>query len=339
MNDLLPNLSPEEKLLLSLCRLEFSEEQRAEIGELMREVKDWDCFVRLANEHGIIAITAYNIRETGMADEVPEAVMKILDNARMQSMVRNTWLAQRWKEVNNILSEAGIKHVLLKGMVLEYTVYRAKGLRYMTDNDILVKKKDAMNAWLLLQKNGFVPEMIKSPLHRKIITETGKHLPTLIKDEYAVEIHHRLFSEAEKNEKLNDAIDNAVEINVDGSRAFILSDNIHLEYMKEHLQYHLVSGGAQLRLFLDMELIRPGSAPQFPEGFLSYPDKPVSYEQRKNGYRINFYSLPRRIRFRYLAGDVFPSLKWIKQRHGCGTIRAFFLYPRRLGKVMWLLKA
>ena len=81
LTDLKSILSPEEKLLLSLCRLEFSEERRAESGELMREVKDWDRFVRLANEHGIIAIAAYNIRETGMADQVPDAPMKILDNA------------------------------------------------------------------------------------------------------------------------------------------------------------------------------------------------------------------------------------------------------------------
>ena len=222
MTDPTAQLTAEEKLLISLCRLEFSDEQKAEIGDLMKEVKDWDRLVRMANEHGIIALTAYNIRETGLTDQVPEAAMKILDNGRMQSTVRNTWLVQRWKEVNTIFSEAGIKHVLLKGMALEHTVYGAKGLRQMTDTDILVREEDGMKSWLLLQQKGFTPHNIKSPLHNKILPQIGKHLPTLLKDGYPVEIHTRLFDEPEKNEKLGEAIDGAVEIDIEGTRAFIL---------------------------------------------------------------------------------------------------------------------
>ena len=255
--------------------------------------------------------------------------MKILDNGHMQSMVRNAWLVQRWKEVNTILSEAGIKHILLKGMALEHTVYGARGLRQMTDNDLLVKNEDAMKAWLLLQKHGFIPEMIKSPLYRKIITEIGKHMPTLVKEGYSVEIHNRLFRESEKNRKLNNAIENAVEIDIEGTKAFILKDDIHLDFLKEHLQYHLVSGGAQLRLFLDMELIKPGSAPPIPDGFLTKPDQSVSPEQRKKAYRATFFSIPKKIRFRYLVGDIFPSLGWMRKRHECGTVKAVLLISEK----------
>jgi hypothetical protein len=339
MTDPLSQFSAEEKLLLSLCRLEFSEEQKSDIRELMREVKDWDHFVKLVNNHGIIALTSNNIREGGLTDHVPKEAMKILDNGSMQSMVRNAWLVQRWKDVNNIFSEAGIKYILLKGMALEHTFYGGRGLRQMTDNDILVKNEVALKAWLLLQKHGFIPEMVKSPLHRKIITEIGKHMPTLVKDGYSVEIHNRLFHEAEKNRKLNNAIDDATEIEIEGTKAFILKDDIHLDFLKEHLQYHLVSGGAQLRLFLDMELIEPGSAPPIPDGFLTKPDQSVNPEQRKKAYRVNFLSIPNRIRFRYLVGDILPSLRWMKKRHRCRSIKALFLYPRRLGKVFWLLKA
>jgi hypothetical protein len=337
MTDQLSPLTVEEKLLISLCRLEFNEVQKLEITDLMKEIKDWDHFIKLVNNHGIIALTAYNIREAGLADHVPPVAMKLLENARMQNMIRNTWLIQRWKEVNKILLEVGIKHVLLKGMALEHTVYGAKGLRQMSDNDILVKKEDALKAWHLLQKHGFVSDMIKSPLHRKIITEIGKHMPTLIKDGYAVEIHHRLFYEAEKNEKLNSAIDNAVEIDIEETKAFILNEDIHLDYLKEHLHYHQVSDGSQLRLYLDMELIKPRSAPQFPDGFLANPNQPVSREQRKNAYRNYFYSLPPRVRFRFMTGDIFPSLRWMKQRYHCGTLKALLLYPGRTGKVMWLV--
>jgi hypothetical protein len=337
MNDFFPNLTPEEKLLLSLCRLEFTDEQKKDIGELMKEIKDWDHFVRLVNDHGIIALTAYNIREKGLADHVPSASMKLLDNSRMQSMIRNTWLVQRWKEVNFILSEAGIKHVLLKGMALEHTVYGSRGLRQMNDADILVKKGDVMKAWLLLQEHGFESDMIKSSLHMKIITETGKHMPTLRKDGYPVEIHHRLFYEAEKNETLDKAIDSAVAIEIEGTRAYVLSKNIHLEFLKKHCEDHIASGGSQLRLWLDMELISPGSTPPLTAVFLSAPRQSGTPRQRKEYYRIHYFALPCNVRFRYLAGDIFPSFKWMKHRHGCGTLKALLLYPRRVGKVLWLI--
>jgi hypothetical protein len=338
MTDPITQLTAEEKLLISLCRLEFTGEQKKEIGMLMKEIKDWDHFVRLVNDHGIIALAAYNIREAGLADIVPKEAMKVLDNGRTQSMIRNTWLVHKWKEVNIILSEAGIKHVLLKGMALEHTVYGSRGLRQMNDADILVKKGDVMKAWLLLQEHGFESDMIKSPFHEKIIAEMGKHMPTLRKNDYPIEIHYRLFYDHEKNEKLNDAVDNAVAIDLEGTRAYILNDDLHLDYLKEHLHYHLASGDSQLRLFLDVELIKPDSAPPIPDGFLINPNDSVKLKQRKNAYRIHFFSLPRNIRFRYLVGDFFPSVKWMKKRHGCGCVKTLLYYPQRMGKLIWLLK-
>jgi len=337
MYDTLSTLSGEEKLLLSLCRLDFTEEQKIEIGFLFKEVKDWNHFSQIVNKHGIIALTAYNIHETGMAYQVPDPVMKNLDNALMQNIIRNTWLVRRWREVNIILSEAGVKHVLIKGMALEHTVYRSRGLRQLTDNDILVKKEDALKTWNLLQDYGFIPDKIKSPLHKKIITETGKHLPTLRKEGYALEIHHQLFQVTEKNKNLNEVIDNSLEIDVEGSRAYILDRNVHLDYLKEHLLYHQATDGSQLRLYLDMELLQPGSAPSFPDGFLINPELASNSGHKKHFYKTDFFSLPKGLRFSYLLGDIFPSLSWMKERHNCGSAKALLFYPQRLGKLIWLI--
>ena len=150
--------------------------------------------VRLINAHGIIALAAYNIKEAGLEKEVPADAMAALENGYRQSVVRNIWLTERWKEVNAILENAGIKHILLKGMALEHTLYGSKGLRQMTDCDIFVKHEDSLKAWYLLQKEGFSHKPLKSPLHKKILTayrETPSQ--SLTKDGYIVEIHHKLF--------------------------------------------------------------------------------------------------------------------------------------------------
>jgi hypothetical protein len=46
------NLLPEESLLISLCRLEFSEEKKGEIYGLVKRVTDWENFTNAANNHG-----------------------------------------------------------------------------------------------------------------------------------------------------------------------------------------------------------------------------------------------------------------------------------------------
>src|SRR5512133_3242064 len=109
-------------LLLLLCRYPFEEKNRELLTKLLREVLDWPKTVTLINDHGIIALTAYNIKEAGLEKEIPADAMAVLESGYMKSVVRNTWLTERWKEVNTILSNAGIKHVLLKGMALEHTL-------------------------------------------------------------------------------------------------------------------------------------------------------------------------------------------------------------------------
>src|SRR5450759_4722677 len=140
------------ELLLLLCRYPYEEINRDHLSKLIREVRDWNETVKLINAHGIIALAAYNIKEAGLQNEIPSEAMAIIENGYRQSITRNSWLTKRWKEVNSILEEAGIKHILLKGMAIEYTLYEGKGLRQMSDNDILIKREDALKAWRLLQE-------------------------------------------------------------------------------------------------------------------------------------------------------------------------------------------
>lgn len=324
-------------LLYRLCQYPFNPASSGILKELIEKVEDWDKAVALINQHGIIALSAYNIKCARLEGIIPDSAMMTLEKGYRQSVLRNIWLTERWKSVNKILGEAGIKHILLKGMVLEYTVYGGQGLRQMTDNDIFIRREESLNAWSLLQDHGFDSDMIKSPLYSKILTDIGKHLPSLRKDGYSVEIHHRLFYGKDADKLNSDVVDKASKIEIDGITAYVPPDDLHLRFLRDHLILHMLDGSFQMRLYADMELLKSGSAPPVESSFYLQPKRNPDLPEKRKLYRILLSHVSVKNRFRYITGDIFPSVSWLKKRHSCGTVKAILYYPRRIAKLFWLI--
>ncbi len=326
-----------KELLLLLANYPYRSSNKEALMRSLTGVTDWDSFVKLVNDHGITALAAYNLKESGLDKEMPADAMAILEKGYMQSVARNAWLTARWKEADTILSQAGIRHILLKGMALEHTLYEGKGLRQMNDNDILIKREEALRAWNLLKEKGFVAKPLKSPLHEKILPDLGKHLPELYKDGYSLEIHTRLFDEKIHDQDLYDDIfERAPAIKVDNTRAFILPDDVNIRFLVKHFNYHKLEGDCQLRLYTDIKLLDRDNPLEFPEDFIYEPKQKSKPGFHKESYRSAFRAIPARYRMRFLVGDIFPSLKWMKSRYSCGSMGAVMRYPARMGKVGWL---
>jgi hypothetical protein len=325
-------------LLLLLCRYPFEEKNRETLSKLLDEVMDWPALVKLINDHGIIALAAYNIKEARLGKNIPAEAMTVLENGYLRSVARNTWLTERWKEVNTILCHAGIKHILLKGMALEHTLYGSRGLRQMNDNDILIRHEESLIAWQLLQKEGFTIEPPKSPLFRKIRAHINQHLPTLYKNGYVIEIHDKLFENSKTEEKSNsDPFSDTLEINIGNIKAFILSEEIHLKYLISHFEQHAIAGDCQLRLYNDIILLDRFNSLKMPDRFISDPMQGNKKEFRKAAYKARISSMNPKYRFLFILGDTFPSLKWMQKRYNCSVVTAVLRYPIRIGKLLWLI--
>lgn len=294
--------------------------------------------VRLINDHGIIALAAYNIKEAGLEDEIPKTAMAMLENGYMMSVARNTWLTEQWKDVNSLLCSSGIKHILLKGMALEHTLYGSKGLRQMSDNDILINPPDSVRAWELLQKNGFSAEPLKSFLFKKIIFDYGNHLPSLNRNGYLIEIHDTLFERKDMvGPKSKDPFADAEEIRIGNIKALSLSEDMQLAYLIKHFEHHKTCGDCQIRLYNDIRLLDKFNPVELPEGFIAEPLQSNKKEFRKSAYKTRIRSIHPKHRLTFLLGDTFPSLRWMKERYKCDTVKALFFYPLRIGKLMWLI--
>jgi hypothetical protein len=327
-----------KELLLLLCRYPFDSTDKETLSGLLGEVKGWHSMVNLINAHGIIALAAYNIKEAGLEKQIPPEAMAFLENGYRKSLVRNTWLTECWKEVNIILNDAGIQHILLKGMDLEHTLYGSRGLRQMNDNDILIKPGESVKAWNLLQKKGFTPEPLKSPLLKKIMFDLGQHLPTLYKNGYALEIHEKLFDLANLNsESKVDPFNNLEQIMIGETKAFILSKELNLMYLENHFKLHAIAGDCQLRLFNDIILLNRFNSLKMPDHFISDPMQGNKEQFRKAAYKTRISSINPKYRFMFILGDTFPSLKWMQNRYNCSVVKAVLHYPIRIGKLLWLI--
>ena len=161
MEESLKPLTPEERLLITLCRISLTEKQKREIGNLIKEIRDWDNFVRMSNEHGVIALCWYNINRLGKNNKIPYKISEILHSAYLKNLTRNAFLFKQLDEVALLATKYGIRIVLLKGLALEKTVYGNRGLRQMTDIDILVRKEDAALMRKILLQDGTL-----LPMHR-----------------------------------------------------------------------------------------------------------------------------------------------------------------------------
>lgn len=251
-NDL--QISDEERLLLGICRLRFSDELKVTLSALAEKLTDWKYFASIANSHGVAALVYNNSEKLQLLRFVPQEQQDYLKNALLMSLSRNAFNTKSVGEVLRLLNNERIKTVLLKGMALENTVYGNAGLRQMTDADILIDRKECIRARNILLNNGFISLPVKSVFYKPIILYTGKHLPSLIKNGASVEIHHELFGGTEKAlTKL--LYDTSHEIEIAGEKAFIPRPQIFFLYLIKHLYLHEINNESQLRLYTDLVVL------------------------------------------------------------------------------------
>lgn len=220
----------------------------------MNEVKDWDRFVKMANEHGIIALSWYNITETDNSRYITPDYLKILRNAYLKNLTHNTYLYDQLSKILELIKDKDIKVVLLKGMALEKTICGNQGLRQMTDMDVLVSQNVVLELRRILINNGFKSNPYKSPFYRYLIPYLNAHIPRLSKYDCLVEIHCKLFDQKDNSltEKL---LEFSTPLNTGEYIAFIPPPQLFFLYLVSHLEHHLASGDSQLRLYADLYLL------------------------------------------------------------------------------------
>ncbi|MFN2336387.1 MAG: nucleotidyltransferase family protein [Bacteroidales bacterium] len=241
-------------ILLLLSRVEFTDEEKSHLSQECKSFDEWKLFTDLAVRHGVAALVWQNICDLSLDGHVPEPERIILEGLRFKSIARVAYITNAAAEAVEILENKGIRVLLLKGLALEHTVYGSRGLRQMSDADLLVAPADAIRARDTLAAAGFASMPMKSRLYRHIMLDLGNHLPEMHRGGISVDLHYRLFG-TEGEEMVSRAISEAERISAGGKTFHVLPPVSSFLGLVSHIQKHEVKGEFQMRLYADIYLL------------------------------------------------------------------------------------
>lgn len=135
----------EDRLILLCARTRIDSETKDEIRKLLGEELNWDYLLKKAEREGLSGLLYYNLRRF---DEriVPPGVMETLEERYFNITSRNLLFVKELGRVLKAFKEAGIPALVLKGAFLIEEIYKNPGLRSMSDIDLLVRKKNLLQA-------------------------------------------------------------------------------------------------------------------------------------------------------------------------------------------------
>ena len=172
-----------------------------------------------------------------------QKIKKDLVDCYYQTIAVNFNKINMFEAISQMLSENKIPHMPVKGWYIR-TLYPVPELRTFGDIDILINKHDRQKTDEIFTENGY---SIKDNWE-----------PTYSYDKAALrcEVHTELMdSDMGKGEQVISYFSDALKtaIREDGER-FSPEKNLHLMYLFCHLAKHLYSGGAGIRMYMDIAL-------------------------------------------------------------------------------------
>ena len=190
---------------------------------------------------GILPILAYMDKKWDIIKD--EKIKKELVECYYQTIAINFNKANMFEAISQKLSENKIPHMPVKGWYIR-TLYPVPELRNFGDIDILINKQDRQKVDEIFAENGY---SIKDNWE-----------PTYSYDKGALrcEVHTELMdSDVGKGEQIITFFSNALETaQKDVGQRYSPEKSLHLMYLFCHLAKHLYSGGAGIRMYMDIAL-------------------------------------------------------------------------------------
>ncbi|HSE19585.1 MAG TPA: nucleotidyltransferase family protein [Pyrinomonadaceae bacterium] len=139
----------ENNLLLYSARRDTDRDQ---LRSLATRELDWDYVITVAYAHGLLPLLQKHLSNT---DLVPAHVLSLLKRESVANSQNVLHLAGKQLKIYKLLKEQSIPVALFKGPLLAQMAYGEMSLRQAGDIDLLIARRDFVQARLLLESLGY----------------------------------------------------------------------------------------------------------------------------------------------------------------------------------------
>ena len=190
---------------------------------------------------GVLPILAYMDKKWDIITD--ENLKKKLLDCYYQTIAENFNKIDMFENISQKLSESNIPHMPVKGWYLR-TLYPVPELRTFGDIDIFINKRDRQKTDKIFIQNGYS------------VKENWEPTYTYDKSLLRCEVHTELMdSDMGKGEQVITYFSNALETaETDVGERLSPQKDLHLIYLFCHLAKHLYTGGAGIRMYMDIAL-------------------------------------------------------------------------------------
>ena len=160
MNQSAPTVEvvPEWSLLLAASSPDRRDLDLNHIRPLLHQPLDWNATLRLADQHGIIALLYQNLAP--LHDVVPPAVLASLRQNCEKNIHKSLFLTRELIRILDCLGGLGIDVIPYKGVVLSEVYYGDMALRQSGDMDLFVRRQDVPRIKSTVRALGYTPRVL-----------------------------------------------------------------------------------------------------------------------------------------------------------------------------------
>ncbi len=223
---------------------------------------DWAALVDHADGHSLTPLLYDVWRQAGALDDVPTDIQSRLAQAYADNAERNVHIRRELVEVHQLLAQARVPHLVLKGWPLVERLYPNPAQRVLYDHDFLVPPDQAERGQRALLAAGFQPLPAKDEWIQKhlppVWRNNGYHWDGYLFDPHyprPVELHVQLWEQDWRGLKVDQLPylwPRATTATVAGQSMQLLSDVDTLIHLAVHFAGHLIERTARLNQLLDL---------------------------------------------------------------------------------------
>ena len=160
-----------------------------ELRRLCSLCPDWGGLVESALKQKLAPMVFWALNRA-CPEAVPPEAMAALRDCFQQSTKRNFLYVKELFRLLDLFGPAGIQAIPFKGPVLAWSLYETPGLRFLSDLDLLVSRRDVRRAIDLLTSNGY--RQCDPGVDLRFLGDGGQMLFHRADVGFAVDLHWRI---------------------------------------------------------------------------------------------------------------------------------------------------